>query len=744
MKNILKSAVSVTLAFLAFLCLDNVLPAPLSLSAYVALLYANANPVLAAVIYLSAALVRGDLYITLSAAVAAALIGIVFMLYNRKKRKPGVEIVVYLFLSSVIYLIFDERAEILYKLVYMAIICLFSATCAITVSTVKDKGLTIKPTKGELLCAVTAVLALSAGAYKLLGAEIFKGLTVSLVMIAVIAFEDETPALLSAAFALVFVLERGQTKYALPYLIFFIIYYAFAERNRIISALLVISAETALAFYFGFYGEYGYMDAATFILPQLVAALIPRKLFCPQEGAGYLSVGQALNKTSFNAMRNFTSDRLNDAADGFLQMRSAIAKMSVRSPSEKKLAKKIAAEVCNSCKKCPSYERCKRSAQPDEIKIERIAAAGLTKKRVSIIDVPREILDVCNNPNGIIFEVNRLIDGFSEIKESLEKTEDLKAVLSSIASGMNYSLQKISDDFAKVTRFDAATERALIKEFKKTGVRVKGLTIRGGGRDLEICLIFDPAVFDGERAKAAMKEVFGFEFENTYRTKISSAAEAACFKRSAPLSLAYGVSVATKYNSAKSGDVYSVERLSDKKIFISLSDGMGSGEDAGNISDSAITLIEAFYKAGFRSSTTLSLANKILSFVKEDDFSAVDICVIDLFDGECDFVKVGAPYGFILSGEGVRYLEGSSLPLGIIDAMSPTVASTKVFAGDMILLLTDGVTDAFGSSADMIEFLKTAPQKNPQEVADLVIKKALSLCGGTASDDMTALCARIY
>ena len=729
--------------FLSFTCLENVLPAPLSLSLYIGLLYAGANPVLLATLYVSASLLKGDLFVIVSAAVQAALIGSVFMLYNKKKRKPGVELVVFVFLSSVIYLVFDERADVLYKLVYMAVISLFSATCSIACQALRDKGLSVKLTKGESLCALTCVILLGSGAIKLIGVDVYKGISVALVMIAAVTFDDEFPALFCAALCSVFLINYGQTAYALPYAVFFAVYYAFAERNRLISALLVIAAETALAFYFGFYGEYGYAESVAFCVPQLIAALIPKKWIVSEDGFGYLSVEQALNKTSFNAMRSMTASALNQTADSFLQIRDALSSLGANTPSDKKLAKKIAAEILRTCEKCPSYQKCRISKMPDKATLERTAEIGLAKKRISIIDLPKDILDRCVNPNGIIFEINRLIEGFSDMKERLEKTDGLKNVLLSLSSGMSAAAQKLSDDFSAVTHYDAKTEKALIKEFKKTGVKVKGLTLRGNKEDSEICLVFSEKQFDREKALYAIYECIGKDFEQTFTAKVSAKTSAAVFTVKKPFSCAYGVSSATKYNSSGSGDVFSVERISADKVFIALSDGMGSGEKASSISDSAISMIESFYKAGFNSPTVLSLANKILSFVKEDDFSAVDICVVDLNDGKCDFYKIGAPYGFILSKEGVRYLEGSSLPLGILDSLTPTVASTFAATGDMILLLTDGVTDAFGSSAEMIEFLKTAPVKNPQEVADVVIKKALSLCGDFAPDDMTALCVRI-
>ena len=62
----------------------------------------------------------------------------------------------------------------------------------------------------------------------------------------------------------------------------------------------------------------------------------------------------------------------------------------------------------------------------------------------------------------------------------------------------------------------------------------------------------------------------------------------------------------------------------------------------------------------------------------------------------------------------------------------------------MILLLTDGISDAFGSSSTIIDFLQTVPAKNPQTLTNQILAKAISLSNGKHADDMTALAVRIF
>ena len=144
------------------------------------------------------------------------------------------------------------------------------------------------------------------------------------------------------------------------------------------------------------------------------------------------------------------------------------------------------------------------------------------------------------------------------------------------------------------------------------------------------------------------------------------------------------------------------------------------------------------------STLILNTVNNLLTLNNDDSFTALDISVINLKDKTIDFIKYGAPYGFIINDGAVKIIEGNTLPLGILEELSPSVAQTNVEDGDMILLLTDGISDAFGSSSEIIDFLRSIPAKNPQFLTNQILSKAISISGGKKSDDMTALAVRIF
>jgi stage II sporulation protein E len=133
-----------------------------------------------------------------------------------------------------------------------------------------------------------------------------------------------------------------------------------------------------------------------------------------------------------------------------------------------------------------------------------------------------------------------------------------------------------------------------------------------------------------------------------------------------------------------------------------------------------------------------------LTFSKEETFACVGIAVVELENGKTGIVKIGSPVGFILSDSTVKVLENGSLPLGILDALRPSASSYVLEENDVLLFLSDGLTGAFVSTTDLYEVLKILPIRNPQQLVDSLLEKALQAYGGVAKDDMTAVAVRLF
>ena len=207
--------------------------------------------------------------------------------------------------------------------------------------------------------------------------------------------------------------------------------------------------------------------------------------------------------------------------------------------------------------------------------------------------------------------------------------------------------------------------------------------------------------------------------------------------------MTFGVSAVAKDGNEVSGDTHSVVTTDNGKCIVALCDGMGSGDKAEKMSATSIGLVESFYRAGFDSDVILSCVNKLLTSAGNEVFCAVDIAVLDVYNGLTDFIKLGASVGLVKSDNKVEIVSGSSLPLGVLDEMTPSVTQKALVSGDVIVLFSDGVVDCFTDVNNLAAAFEEVSLNVPQSIAEVLLAKALKLIGNKPHDDMTVVVAKL-
>ena len=209
-----------------------------------------------------------------------------------------------------------------------------------------------------------------------------------------------------------------------------------------------------------------------------------------------------------------------------------------------------------------------------------------------------------------------------------------------------------------------------------------------------------------------------------------------------------GVARTAKEGENVSGDNYSFLRLSNGKVIVTITDGMGSGKLAYDESETVIEMIEQLVEAGFREEMALRLVNSTLIFSQKTDiFSTVDLCVIDLNSGICECIKCGAAATYIRKKNSVRIVSNDTMPIGILPEASPSGTSHRLGDGDLIIMLSDGVTDSFpGEDKEQLikSIIEESSTDNPQELADYILNRALEINMCKATDDMSVLVAGLW
>ncbi len=201
-----------------------------------------------------------------------------------------------------------------------------------------------------------------------------------------------------------------------------------------------------------------------------------------------------------------------------------------------------------------------------------------------------------------------------------------------------------------------------------------------------------------------------------------------------------GAAALPKEGSPQTGDTMAIRRL-DGGLLLLMSDGMGSGPAAHRESASAVALYGDLLSIGFDSEDALVSVNRLLLSTGEEAYATLDAARVNLASGSADFVKLGAPPAFILREGKVKTLYAEALPLGILPKADPGVSQASLKAGDAVVLMTDGLSEALGRDllASIVELVGAA--NTAQDAAEALLARGAER--GLA-DDMSVMVARFH
>lgn len=209
-----------------------------------------------------------------------------------------------------------------------------------------------------------------------------------------------------------------------------------------------------------------------------------------------------------------------------------------------------------------------------------------------------------------------------------------------------------------------------------------------------------------------------------------------------------GTAKSTKAGSPVSGDSNLQIKLDDGKYLLALSDGMGSGPEAMKSSKIAIKMLERLLTAGFEKDVSLKLINSTISAnTDEDMYATLDIQILDLFNGNMEFIKNSACPTYVKRGREVQLLKSMSLPTGILNDVDLVVYDYDLQNGDILVMCTDGIIDSNKEYLNKHLWLKYLLEdievNDAQKIADIIIGEAIDNDFGNQKDDMTVMVAKI-
>lgn len=518
----------------------------------------------------------------------------------------------------------------------------------------------------------------------------------------------------------------------------------FAKSGRLATAC------AALIVFFGygyFEGLYAYpapllvRAVLSAVLPSLFFVLLPNAIVREIENRLIFYREKHLTRIAINRNRAAIGEKLFEISAVFREIQSTFSALGDQDADNGAKEYIRNSVIDTTCQRCPNRNHC-RSKNAEEY-LDRLIEVGCLKGKTSLIDIPRGLGELCINQSGILYALNRQIGEYKRYRLEAENAAAGRNLLATQALGVSEILKNLALEQSEPLRLYTDRERALSAALMNAGIVCNEILVYGDEESPTLSLITYGKA-DVIKIAAVASHVFRLEMIISERLSLNDEKFCCILRRKPHFDAAFGVASHKKTGETVCGDTHSVIKIDERKFMVALSDGMGSGEYARRVSESTISLLESFYRAKMPSPLVLTAVNRLLTFHKEERFACVDIAVVDLGDGIADVVKIGSPLGFILSGNTVKVLETHSLPMGILDALHPDTAQYQLQENDVLLFLSDGIADAFGSSSDLYEVLRSIPTSNPQELADCLLESALHAYGGKAKDDMTALAVRLF
>ena len=636
----------------------------------------------------------------------------------------------------------DVTKSIPQKILFAAVIFLLSATFSISIKALLRKLLKCRLRNDEILFSVLFLCLVGIGMCRFLSVNAYMGAAFFILLLFACLTKDASTLLCAFLLSLPPMLTIRLSPER--FFVYGVVITIFIKSGRLTTACMTLLVFFAYGYFDGLYSYETpqlVQSLLSIILPILLFVTLPTSLIRSMENKLVFYREKHLSRIAINRNRAAIGEKLFEISAVFREIEHTFSSLSTNEAEQgakEYIRGCIMEEVC---KNCPQYRTC--ISKGIQTHIDKLIDVGCLKGRASLIDMPRDIANCCYAQSELLSATNKQIGDYRKYMTETENAASGRTLLANQAQGVSEILKNLALEQSEPLRIYTDKERTLSINLLSAGVVCSEVLIYGDEENLTISLItFGRA--DVKRISAVISNLFNTAMMISERIALSQDKYCCIFRKKPFFDAAFGVATVKKQGQIASGDTHSVIKIDERRFMVALSDGMGSGEYACRISESTISLLESFYRAKMPSDLVLSTINKLLTFSKEETFACVDIALIDLEQGNADIVKIGSPYGFILSENAVKVLEGGSLPLGILDSLHPDTASYKLSENDVLLFLSDGITDAFGSIADLCDVLKSVPTNNPQQLVDSLLSQALDLYDGDAKDDMTAVAVRLF
>lgn len=724
---------------------------PFLIAFFFAGIYVGFEEKLLSIFVLSSALAVNLTLNSLLINITAVAVGLIlFYIYKFSKRPIPLYMIFLGFMLGIVTYIYFNHSNFLHLLYYIALglICLYIFIIVLHVILLRKNC--FKLTLNESICFLFSIAILGMGLAPIYIFEfsIYRFVLMSIIFIFVSTGSTPMTFAITLSFSLGVGLGSLDLLPLAEFALLTLLANIFSMPAKFKISFVVIIADIFVQYYFFNVGIDLFYQILPIILAGLLFLCIPNKMLNNFSDFVYVKKSELSSRNLINTTRKNIRKRMSELSNVFLDMKQIHLNMVKKDLTKEELIAMLTREIMNTCcKDCLDKNRCTRALGTDnKSNLELLIEIAITKGKVTLLDIPNSLSNRCGKVNNLISLINRLSSEYKQYKNMLTDVNNVKILLADQMGAVSRLLLDIGDEIDTNVSFDIARENKIISRLLSLNIECKEVLLyTEKSEEISAVLILKGKEIYNPIVEKVMSEVLKIPMEITSILPIEDGDFfSVTLRRKNKFDCVFGLASCNKSGNTESGDCHSIIRLGKDRFLLALCDGMGSGKGAHKMSAMTLGLIENFYKVGFDNDVVLESVNKLLAINNQENYSTLDVCLLDLNNEIADFIKVGSPFGLIKRDGNIEIVEGGALPIGALDNISPATKKTTISSKDLIIMVTDGITDAFVSQENIIEYVSKLASNNPQTLAESILNEALRLNDMTAKDDMTVLVSRMY
>lgn len=512
--------------------------------------------------------------------------------------------------------------------------------------------------------------------------------------------------------------------------------------SGLISPLGQIATALSFALTYSITGLFQSSDSEMLI--SLIEVAIASAAFMIMPSGWITALGDTLKKSGViadNPLYRQVSENLCHAAENIYEVSDIVSKVSEKldsiiNPEVNKLFANLQQGVCVGCEnKTQCWNKMFDSTASDIL-----ALSGIEKRGKGKLPLEKR----CPRKDLLLSEINACCVSYANSMAAKMKAREMRKVLTDQFSSMGDFLKETAQKISDSKTMDAAKSTALRSALSDAGIYTDALsyfTDSDGRVRIEISIIDRPFETDRKKLRHIIEFLLKRRFSEADIT-VGDVKTTIAFEEKYLYDVVFGYAQKPLNKKGLCGDAVSFVSGTNGVRTAIISDGMGTGARAAIDSTMTSSVVEKLISGGFSVEGAIRSVNSAMIMKSTDEsIATVDAVSINLYTAKADFYKSGAAVSFIRSGNEIFIIKEESLPVGIIRNISPAHRSVDLSPGDIILLVSDGVTgDDCGWINDELLSWSTSSM---DDLASHIVSLAHLRNNKNGGDDLTAAAIKI-